>query len=76
MAWHALMQLLNRAPSKETVQQVIRVVASATKMLPVQKLFVRGIRLGRTRMVLVALVLPDAFQVGRDFDEIQLTESI
>lgn len=63
MAWQALMELLNRAPSPEVVQQVDDIVKKCTAELPIQSLFVRVIQPGRTRMVMAHVVLPTDFQV-------------
>jgi cation diffusion facilitator family transporter len=63
MAWQALMELLNRTPPAEIVQQVTKTVAACTAELPVQQLYVRVIQPGRTRMVLAHVVLPRDFQV-------------
>ena len=63
MAGQALMELLNRAPSPEIVQQVEDIVKKCTAGLPVQSHFVRVIQPGRTRMVLAHLVLPTDFKV-------------
>ncbi len=63
MAWHALMALLNRAPAPAIVAQAREMVAAATAELPVQECFVRVLQPGRTRMVLVHLVLPSDFRV-------------
>jgi cation diffusion facilitator family transporter len=63
MAWRALMELLNRAPSPQIVQQVDDIVQKCTAGLPVQSLFVRVIQPGRTRMVMAHVVLPTDFQV-------------
>lgn len=62
MAWQALMELLNRTPSPEIVQQVQQTVEGCTAELPVDKLFVRVIQPGRTRMVLAHVVLPADYQ--------------
>ncbi len=63
MAWRALMELLNRAPSHAIVQQVDDIVKKCTAGLPVQSLFVRVVQPGRTRMVMAHVVLPTDFQV-------------
>ena len=63
MAWQALMELLNRAPSAEILADVTQSVQLCTQELPVQTLFVRVIQPGRTRMVLAHVVLPRDFQV-------------
>lgn len=63
MAWQALMELLNRTPPEEIVQEVSQTVKACVADLPVQKLFVRVIQPGRTRMVLAHVVLPGDFQV-------------
>ena len=57
------MELLNRAPSPEILQQVDDVLRKCTAVLPVQALFVRVIQPGRTRMVPAHVVLPAEFQV-------------
>ena len=63
MAWSALMELLNRAPSPEIVAQANKIVKAATADLPVRHQFLRIIQPGRTRLVLVHLVLPSGFRV-------------
>ena len=63
MAWQALMELLNRTPSRDIYQEVEDIVRNSTTHLPVQKLYVRVIQPGRSRMVLVHVVLPIEFQV-------------
>jgi cation diffusion facilitator family transporter len=59
MARQAVMELLNRAPPPEIVEQVTRIIERATAELPVQDLYVRMIQPGRTRMVTAHVVLPD-----------------
>ncbi len=63
MAWQALMELLNRAPRRETVDRVREIVNTCTSDLPVQRLFVRVIQPGRTRIVVAHVVLPEDFRV-------------
>ncbi len=63
IAWQALMELLNRAPSQPVVQEVEDIVKQCTAMLPVQQLFVRMIQPGRSRMILVHVVLPADYPV-------------
>ena len=63
MAWDALMELLNRAPRPAIVERVTRTIEACTAELPVQKLFVRVVQPGRTRMVLVHVVLPRDYRV-------------
>ena len=58
IAWQALMELLNRAPTQPVVQEAEDIVKKCTAMLLVQKLFVRMIQPGRSRMILVHVVLP------------------
>ena len=58
MAWKALMELLNRAPAPEITRQVRRTVETCIADLPVQKLFVRVLQPGRTRMVMAHVVPP------------------
>jgi cation diffusion facilitator family transporter len=73
MAWQALMELLNRAASKEIVDQVTEIVDASTAELPVGQRFVRVVQPGRTRLVSVHFVLPDDFgPVGLNaFDEVR-----
>ena len=61
MAWKALMELLNRAPQAEIVKQVRSTIEACTTDLPVQKLYLRVIQPGRTRMVLAHVVLPSDY---------------
>ena len=63
MAWQALMELLNRTPSPEIVQQVQQIVEAGLVDLPVQQLYVRVVQAGRTRMVMTHVVLPSDYQV-------------
>ena len=63
MAWQALMELLNRAPSQKILQEVESIISQCTAHLPAQKLYVRVIQPGRSRMVLVHVVLPIDFQI-------------
>jgi len=63
MAWQALMELLNRAPSPEIIKEAYDIVRACTGSLPVQNLFVRVIQPGRTRMVLAHVVLPADFRI-------------
>ena len=63
MAGQALMELLNRAPSPEIIQQVEDIVKKCTARLPVRSYYVRVVQPGRTRMVLAHLVLPTDFKV-------------
>ena len=64
MAWNALMELLNRAPSSEITGQVENIVEQCTGELPVQELFVRVLQPGRTRIVSAHVVLPPDFHIG------------
>lgn len=64
MAWKALMELLNRAPSPEVVESVEAAVAASLQDLPVKESFVRVLQPGRTRMVSVHLVLPREYPVS------------
>lgn len=58
MAWNALMQLLNRAPSEAIVEEVNAAVRESIADLPVSESFVRVLQPGRARAVLVHVVLP------------------
>ena len=73
MAWQALMELLNRAPAQDVVRRVRQIVQNNVSSLPVEKLFVRVIQPGRTRMVLVHAVLPENFRISglAELDEIR-----
>lgn len=74
MAWRALMELLNRAPEPEIVGRVRHTLETCTAELPVRKLFVRVIQIGRSRMVLAHVVLPSDYRVEglASFDAIQV----
>ena len=63
MSRNALMELLNRAPKSEIVEQIRRKIEACTADLPVEKLYLRVIQPGRTRMVLAHVVLPSDFRV-------------
>ena len=62
MASNALMELLNRAPTKDVIQQVITVVDSNLTDLPVTERFVRVTQPGRLRMVLIHVVLSSDYR--------------
>ena len=62
MAWNALMQLLNRAPAGEVIDEVVEIVDEGLRDLPVKERFIRVVQPGRQRMVLVHVVLPIDFQ--------------
>ena len=64
MAWKALMELLNRAPSPAVVESVEAAVTESLKELPVVESFVRVLQPGRTRMVSVHLVMPRDYPVS------------
>jgi predicted Co/Zn/Cd cation transporter (cation efflux family) len=72
MAWQALMEFLNRAPSAELVTQVRQIIGESLVELPVQKLCVRVLQPGRTRMVLAHVVLPGdfAFETLKQTDQL------
>lgn len=74
MAWQALMELLNRAPSREIVQQVEAVIRQSTASLPVQDLFIRVVQPGRTRMVLAHVILPEDYRLEglSEFDALRV----
>ena len=59
MAWQALMELLGRTPPAAVVDEVRGLVEAATADLPVRDLSVRVTQPGRTRQVLVHVVLPE-----------------
>jgi predicted Co/Zn/Cd cation transporter (cation efflux family) len=73
MAWKALMELLNRAPSAEVVKSVEEVVAKSLGDLPVVEAFVRVLQPGRTRMVSVHVVVPKEHPISSvgELDEIR-----
>jgi cation diffusion facilitator family transporter len=73
MAWKALMELLNRAPSPELVKSVEEVVAKSLGDLPVVEAFVRVLQPGRTRMVSVHVVVPKEHPISSvgELDEIR-----
>ncbi len=63
LAWNALMELLNRTPDQDIIDQVRASVETCTAKLPVRELFVRVIQPGRTRMVLAHVVLSKDYRV-------------
>jgi len=73
MAWKALMELLNRAPSAAVVKSVEEVVAKSLGDLPVVEAFVRVLQPGRTRMVSVHVVVPKEHPISSvgELDEIR-----
>jgi cation diffusion facilitator family transporter len=62
MAWKALMELLNRAPTAEVLEEVKGIVDANLSKLPVLERFVRVVQPGRQRMVLVHVVLPPDYR--------------
>jgi cation diffusion facilitator family transporter len=64
MAWKALMELLNRAPTGAVVQEVTKIVDAQLEGLPVQERFVRVVQPGRQRIVLVHVVLDADYNPG------------
>ena len=64
MAWRALMELLNRAPEPEVVENVEQVVNQCLTELPVTESFIRVLQPGRTRMVSVHVVMPDDYRIA------------
>ena len=64
MAWQALMALLNRAPSAEVLQKTRDIVEHSLAEMPVQGLAVRVLQPGRTRMVVVHVLLGTGFRGG------------
>lgn len=64
MAWQALMELLARAPRPSTIKEVKETIKACVVELPVEKLFLRIIQPGRTRMVQAYVVLPEDYEVG------------
>jgi cation diffusion facilitator family transporter len=73
MAGEAVMSLLNRAPAPEIVDRTTRIVTDCLSALPVTDLFVRVLQPGRTRAVLVHVVLPTDFPINglTDLDRIR-----
>ena len=58
MAYMALMELLNRAPSTEVIEEVQSAIEEKTGDLPIKNMSIRIIQPGRNRYVLVHLILP------------------
>ena len=73
MAWNSLMQLLNRAPDGKVIDEVVGIVDTSLRDLPVKERFIRVVQPGRQRMVLVHVILPTDYQpVGlRSLDEVR-----
>jgi predicted Co/Zn/Cd cation transporter (cation efflux family) len=71
-AWQALMELLNRTPSAAILERVRGLVSRVLAEVPVERVFVRVLQPGRTRFVVVHLVLPPDFPVSLpDLDAIR-----
>lgn len=64
MAWKALMELLNRAPTAPVVQEVTDIVDAQLEGLPFVERFVRVIQPGRQRIVLVHVVMAADYSPG------------
>lgn len=62
MAWNALMELLNRAPTPEVLEEVRGIVDANLSELPLLERFIRVVQTGRQRMVLVHVVLPTDYR--------------
>lgn len=58
MSWSALLELINRTPSPGLLAEVRATVEEKVAHLPVQRLWVRVLQPGRTRMVMAHVVLP------------------
>lgn len=65
MAWRGIMELLDRAPPEHVTRPLRKAVDDVLAPLPVQKLYVRIVRPGRTVFVAAHIVLPDDFPVER-----------
>lgn len=70
MAWQALMELLNRAPSRDITDRVREAIEESLAGLPVRELFVRVVQPGRSRLVLAHVVLPADLPVDRGLTEL------
>jgi predicted Co/Zn/Cd cation transporter (cation efflux family) len=65
IARRAILELLNRAPPEDIAGPVRDAVRQALADLPVQNLYLRMVRPGRTLYLVVHAVMPDDFRVGR-----------
>lgn len=65
MAYMALMELLNRAPSTEVIKEVQSAVEEKTRDLPIKNMSIRIIQPGRNRYVLVHLILPSDLKIEK-----------
>ena len=59
MTWHALMGLLNKAPSFETTLKLEKAVNSALSGLSLNKVYVRMVQPGRVPYVLIHILLKE-----------------
>ncbi len=64
LASRAIMELLNRAPPPAITNPVRQAIEQALEPLPVDKLYVRMVRPGRTLYVAIHVVLPTDFRIG------------
>ena len=65
MAYMALMELLNRAPSTEVIKEIQSAVEEKTRDLPIKNISIRIIQPGRNRYVLVHLILPPDLKIEK-----------
>lgn len=72
MSWNALMELLNRTPSPELLAQARGIIEEATATLKVERMSVRVIQPGRTRIIVGHVLLAtDSPGNLQDFDRIR-----
>lgn len=72
MSWKALMEMLNRTPSPELLAQVRGIIEEATSTLRVERLSVRVIQPGRTRIIVGHVLLAtDSPGDLQEFDRIR-----
>lgn len=63
MAWNSVLELLDRSPPAEIIGQLRKTLEDELVDLPVQMLHLRVTQAGRTRMLLVHVVLPSHYPV-------------
>jgi predicted Co/Zn/Cd cation transporter (cation efflux family) len=72
MAWNALMELLNRTPSPVVLDEVRRIIETAVSDLAVERLAVRVLQPGRTRIIAGHVLLaPGSEGTPTEFDLIR-----
>lgn len=63
MSWNALLELLNRTPSEALLNEVTLTIKKSLSSIKYENLFIRVIQPGRTRMVMVHVVVTENYEL-------------